>query len=134
MHQHIDITLIACSVYFLRLYPSIAYCRSIVKIRALNGAIDIIQGNLHSYITWNRKYRDQNQNKTRCQNIIYSCIYIYIYNQENINFNLHLNLWLMLIICYTIDKTVGNMCTTLGRVGRYSAFYRMLATLDLNQL
>jgi len=29
---------------------------------------------------------------------------------------------------------VENMCTTLGRVGRYSAFYRMLATLDLNQL
>mgnify|MGYP003444574289 FL=1 len=55
MHQHINITLIACSVYFLRLYPSIAYCRSIVKIRPLNGAIDTEQGNMHSYITGNRK-------------------------------------------------------------------------------
>ena len=29
---------------------------------------------------------------------------------------------------------MGNMCTTLGRVDQYLAFYRMLATLDLNLL
>ena len=36
MHQHINITLIACSVLYLHNDPSIAYSWSIVNIRTIN--------------------------------------------------------------------------------------------------
>ena len=38
MHQHINITLIACSVLYLHNDPSIAYSWSIVNIRTINCA------------------------------------------------------------------------------------------------
>ena len=44
MHQHKLITLSACSVWLITFNPSIAYNRSIIKIRILSGALDNITG------------------------------------------------------------------------------------------
>ena len=80
MHQLIDITLIACSVSILILYPSIAYCRSIIKIRTLNGATNngtgttyLIRKNIQKI---QRPKPKKKQDTTACIHYSQLCIYI----------------------------------------------------------
>ena len=72
MHQHKLITLSACSVWLITFNPSIAYNRSISKIRILIGAIDnITRTSLNTQKTLNI-YRDIIYTKENPSNIFYS--------------------------------------------------------------
>ena len=133
MHQLIDITLIACSVCILILYPSIAYCRSIIKIRTLNGAINNGTGTTHLSRKNIQKIQRPKPKKTGYNSLytLLTTVYLYI---TYITFILQSGLMLKPISCYTIGRTMGNKCTSLGRDDRYSTVYKMLTTVDLNQL
>ena len=92
----------------------------------------MVQGQTHS----SRKDTQKTQRpKTKTgYNRLYKLltnIYLYIAYITSI---LQSGLMLKPIYCYTIGRTMGNKCTTLGRDERYLAFNRMLTTVDLNKL